>query len=174
MPTCSISVGETLETINQHSCLKNTLCIAFRSHEWIDEISSMRAMQAIGCSMVSLWYNGIASLPSIATCTFRGLCSGYASRILILPHPVSRLLCEYSITCEDQVVNPLFTIFDKKFQFIQNSSSNIVKSGGFHCRFMSAIKKKATNRLLLFQRLLPRKNSASVPGPECAPMTGPT
>lgn len=174
MPTCSISVGETLETINQHSCLKNTLCIAFRSHEWIDEISSMRAMQAIGCSMVSLWYNGIASLPSIATCTFRGLCSGYASRILILPHPVSRLLCEYSITCEDQVVNPLFTIFDKKFQFIQISSSNIVKSGGFHCRFMSAIKKKATNRLLLFQRLLPRKNSASVPGPECAPMTGPT
>lgn len=174
MPTCSISVGETLETINQHSCLKNTLCIAFRSHEWIDEISSMRAMQAIGCSMVSLWYNGIASLPSIATCTFRGLCSGYASRILILPHPVSRLLCEYSITCEDQVVNPLFTIFDKKYQFIQNSSSNIVKSGGFHCRFMSAIKKKATNRLLLFQRLLPRKNSASVPGPECAPMTGPT
>ena len=174
MPTCSISVGETLETINHHSRLKNTLCIAFRSHEWIDEISSMRAMQAIGCSMVSLWYNGIASLPSIATCTFRGLCSGYASRILILPHPVSRLLCEYSITCEDQVVNPLFTIFDKKFQFIQNSSSNIVKSGGFHCRFMSAIKKKATNRLLLFQRLLPRKNSASVPGPECAPMTGPT
>lgn len=174
MPTCSISVGETLETINQHSCLKNTLCIAFRSHEWIDEISSMRAMQAIGCSMVSLWYNGIASLPSIATCTFRGLCSGYASRILILPHPVSRLLCEYSITCEDQVVNPLFTIFDKNFQLIQKNRDEIGQLYSFHCGLVSIVKKKATNRLLLFQRLLPRKNSASVPGPECAPMTGPT
>ena len=60
--------------------------------KWIDQIVSVRAMQAMGCSLLSLWYNGIASLAVIATCTFKGLCSGYASRMLILPFPVARLL----------------------------------------------------------------------------------
>jgi len=44
---------------------------------WIDYLS-MRAMQAICCAVISLWYNGIASFAVIAICTlddlFTGLC----------------------------------------------------------------------------------------------------
>ncbi|MGN0801324.1 MAG: hypothetical protein ACI4MF_01880 [Candidatus Faecivicinus sp.] len=44
--------------------------------KWIDQISAMRAMQALDCSVESLWYNGIASLIVIAIRTFGGLFSG--------------------------------------------------------------------------------------------------
>ena len=52
--------------------------------KWIDQMSPMRAMQAMDCALCSC-ANGIASLTVIAICNLlNGLFSGYACRIFTL------------------------------------------------------------------------------------------
>ena len=95
--------------------------------KWIDQIPSMRAMQAMNCSVESLWYNGIASLTDDPSSSSKDLFSDFANRCLLLSFSVAFLLCDYSLTPARGKVNSFFTKNQKKFYSDQIERVKIIR-----------------------------------------------